>query len=376
MPALPSASASPPPAGAASARASGSAPGGCTPESAFSKLLCDAGPTPAGAPAGTCPAPTGQAGNGPDIDLPDEEVADLLLGLSAAAPFTTPLTSGRAPASTSAPGATPLPGSTPSSMPTLAGLHLPGLAMAPTQAGADTPPLPASAPTAAAVALAGQNATPATLAVLAPAGDALSQAVPQAAAQGATAGATFETLIRDAAGPAMADSSGIEPAPLTATGAASTGSLTAARASPLAQPLPMPADPGAGFDDGLSTRIAWMAEQGIGRAELRVNPDHAGPIEVRLQMDGTRLIAEFSATNADTRQALEATMHRLRDMLGQQGLQLAQSHVGSGGGGQTRHDGSASGTAGGPGHADHNDIAPGDTSPARWVSRGLLDEYA
>ena len=128
-------------------------------------------------------------------------------------------------------------------------------------------------------------------------------------------------------------------------------------------------------DDGLSTRIAWMAEQGIGRAELRVNPDHAGPIEVRLQMEGTRLVAEFSAVNADTRQALEAGMHRLRDMLGQQGLQLAQSHVGSGGG-QGRQDGSGGGTAGSPGHADGSDIAAGDTAPARWVSRGLLDEYA
>lgn len=371
MPALPSASASPPPATAGSARAPGSAPGGRTPESAFSKLLCDAVPTPAGAASEARPVPSGQVHNGPDIDPPDEEIADLLLGLSAAAPFSTPVASGPVPASTSAPGPTFLPASTPSSVPSLAGLHLPGLAMGPSQAGADTPILPASAPTASALAMAGQNAAPAGLAALAPAGDALSQAVPQAA----TAGATFETLIRDAAGTAMADNGGIEPAPLTATGAASTASLTAARTSPLAQPLPMPADPGAGFDDGLSTRIAWMAEQGIGRAELRVNPDHAGPIEVRLQMDGTRLTAEFSATNADTRQALEATMHRLRDMLGQQGLQLAQSHVGSGGGGQARQDGS-SGTAGGPGHADGNDIAPGDAAPARWVSRGLLDEYA
>ena len=248
-------------------------------------------------------------------------------------------------------------------------------------AGADAPPLPASASLAMAI----QNAASGVDAALATEGDApataLTQALPQSAipqqtaAQAAAAGATFETLIRDAAGPAPADAGGIEPAPLTSTTGASITSLSAVRASPLAQPLPMPADPSAGFDDGLSTRIAWMAEQGIGRAELRVNPDHAGPIEVRLQMEGTRLVAEFSAVNADTRQALEAGMHRLRDMLGQQGLQLAQSHVGSGGG-QGRQDGSNNGMGGSPGQADGGDIAAGDTAPARWVSRGLLDEYA
>lgn len=301
----------------------------------------------------------------PDAGSTDEALPEHLLGLLGGSWLTPAATPVSAPAA-AAPGVSLLPGA-----------HAPGLAMPTLHAGGDAPPLPASASLAMAI----QNAASGADAALVTEGDALAsaltQALPQSAIpqQAAAAGATFETLIRDAAGPAPSDTGGIEPAPLTSTTGASTTSLSAVRASPLAQPLPMPADPSAGFDDGLSTRIAWMAEQGIGRAELRVNPDHAGPIEVRLQMEGTRLVAEFSAVNADTRQALEAGMHRLRDMLGQQGLQLAQSHVGSGGG-QGRQDGSNNGMGGSPGQADGGDIATGDPSPARWVSRGLLDEYA
>ena len=148
-----------------------------------------------------------------------------------------------------------------------------------------------------------------------PEGDALSTALAQAlppsaipqqsAVQAATAGATFETLIRDAAGPAPADTGGIEAAPLTSTTGASTTSLSAVRASPLAQPLPMPADPSAGFDDGLSTRIAYMAEQGIGRAQLR----HARGARVRLQLH------QFVEQRGDLVPAFDARRHRRQAVL-------------------------------------------------------------
>lgn len=73
------------------------------------------------------------------------------------------------------------------------------------------------------------------------------------------------------------------------------------------------------------------------------------------------------------RQALESSLMRLRDMLGQQGLQLAQADVG-------HRQPQAQGTpTTGPAHAGD---APGErdarTLPARTIlrSRGLLDEYA
>ncbi|MGY0799315.1 flagellar hook-length control protein FliK [Lysobacter sp. A286] len=148
-----------------------------------------------------------------------------------------------------------------------------------------------------------------------------------------------------------------------------TGNSPVRAAATAATPIPMPADPDSGFDDALGARIGWLADQRIGRAEIRVSPDHLGPIDVRLHIDGNRVSAEFNSANADVRQALEASVGRLRDMLAQQGLQLAQSDVGSG------QSNSSDGYVTDAG-SDRHDADIVDTPIPTILRRGLLDEYA
>ncbi|HEY5850083.1 MAG TPA: flagellar hook-length control protein FliK [Lysobacter sp.] len=165
---------------------------------------------------------------------------------------------------------------------------------------------------------------------------------------------------------------------------AATFSIATPAAAPLradvpvlgAVPLTVPTDPDAGFDDGFGARIAWMAEQRVGHAEIRLNPEHVGPIDVRVQLDGTRVSAEFHSAHAEVRQAIEASVPRLREMLGLQGLQLSHADVGQ------RH-----GSPGSQGQAatrfqrdnEQPDGAGSRQQPvaaASVRSRGLLDEYA
>jgi flagellar hook-length control protein FliK len=147
-----------------------------------------------------------------------------------------------------------------------------------------------------------------------------------------------------------------------------------ADATVMAPPLAMPTDPDAGFDDGFGARIAWMAEQRVGHAEIRLNPEHVGPIDVRVQLDGTRVTAEFHSAHLEVRQAIEASVPRLREMLGQQGLQLGHADVGQRHGGQNPSGQSQSRAQG------EHDAASGSRASAGTVvaarSRGLLDEYA
>jgi len=97
-----------------------------------------------------------------------------------------------------------------------------------------------------------------------------------------------------------------------------------------ATPLAMPTRPDDGFDDGLGARIGWMAEQKLGHAQIRLNPENAGPIDVRIQLDGSQVNASFHSASAEVRQALEASLPRLREMLGQQGMQLGNTDIGQG----------------------------------------------
>ncbi|MFD0738986.1 flagellar hook-length control protein FliK [Lysobacter koreensis] len=230
---------------------------------------------------------------------------------------------------------------------------------------------------------AGAPATPMTAAPgAAPAGLPL----PNPGADGATAkasGASFAALAELAAAALTPESAGGAAASAAVDGLSAYDGSSLTAATPLAAaaplraampttPLALPANPDAGFDDGFGARIAWMAEQRLGHAEIRLNPEHVGPIEVRVQLDGSRVSAEFHSAHAEVRQAIEASLPRLRELLGQHGLQLGQADVGQRQPGQAH---SARASAGGHAAATDDAHAP-TTAPARMHSRGLLDEYA
>lgn len=138
-------------------------------------------------------------------------------------------------------------------------------------------------------------------------------------------------------------------------------------------PLALPKQPGLGFDDAFDQRIVWMAEQRIGQAEMRVSPDGLGPIDVRLQIDGHRVTAQFHAASADVRQALEAGMDRLRDLLGERGMQLADAQVGQQRSQGDRGPAAAARTAEGEAAADDGSVV---TTVRSLRARGLVDTYA
>lgn len=137
-------------------------------------------------------------------------------------------------------------------------------------------------------------------------------------------------------------------------------------------PLPMPADPQTGFDDGFGSRIAWVAGQQLGHAEIRLNPEHVGPIDVRVRMDGDQVHTEFHSAHADVRQAIEASLPRLRELLGQHGFHLGQADVGQ------RDPGRQPRTRAAPGHDEAGTVpaAPAATAALPRRSHGLLDAYA
>ncbi|GAA5078665.1 flagellar hook-length control protein FliK [Lysobacter panacisoli] len=199
---------------------------------------------------------------------------------------------------------------------------------------------------------------------------AFAMAMGAAAANDGDANATETALTASA----VDDAASAPTTPLTIA-SATVHPLSRATAAAVAANQPLGLD--AGFDDGFGSRIAWMAEQRVGHAEIRVSPDHLGTIDVRLQLDGNRVNAEFHSAQADVRQALESSLPRLRDMLGQQGLQLGHADVGQRQPGeQQASSGQASGsTPAGNGGERGNDAGWTPGLAAR-ATRGLLDEYA
>jgi len=162
---------------------------------------------------------------------------------------------------------------------------------------------------------------------------------------------------------------------LPAASAAPASATATATQAPVELPphLPRPDLQGDAFADEIGTSMRWMADQKIGHAHIRISPQDLGPIEVRLHLDGDRVSADFSSAQPDVRQALEQSIPRLRDMLGQSGFQLSHAGVGHQDGGRQQEGGRAR-----PGAGDQ-DGGAADNAPvsARQIRlRGLLDAYA
>lgn len=138
--------------------------------------------------------------------------------------------------------------------------------------------------------------------------------------------------------------------------------------------IALPADLDAGFGDELGSRIVWMAEQKLGHAEIRVNPENLGPIDIRLQMDGNRISAQFQAANPDVRHALQAGMGHLRELLGRHGMELSDGQVGSQ---HQKNEPRASTGPSGPQSGGRDGESAGDTTTTlrSLRARGLIDEY-
>lgn len=93
---------------------------------------------------------------------------------------------------------------------------------------------------------------------------------------------------------------------------------------PVAQTVGAP-----GWGQDLGNRIVWMASRMESRAELVLTPPQMGRIEVSLTVAGDQANAIFTSANPVVREALEAAMPRLREMLADAGIQLGQAQVGA-----------------------------------------------
>ena len=186
---------------------------------------------------------------------------------------------------------------------------------------ADTPLNPSAAP---------QDASRQDLSAMAPAALPLAAASAPAARE-AAAEASLAVLGRAALNetrsrtPAAFDAaqSGVFALP-------TAGAATAARGSEMPAPVqanvPTPfAEPG--FQQALGYQVSLLARDGIGEAELHLNPADMGPVSVQITMTGDQARVDFGADLAQTRQALEAGWAELASSLKDAGFTLSGGGV-------------------------------------------------
>lgn len=169
---------------------------------------------------------------------------------------------------------------------------------------------------------------------------------------------------------------------------ASIGAERAELASALRESLmPMaPVLPGARLEPGspqfsatLGQQMLWMASQQVGRAELKLAPDELGPLEIRLEMNGDEVRAEFASRSAEVRGLLESQVPRLREMLAEHGFSLADAQIGQERAAYqdaARQREGFGADRGSPDEAEANADGATPAPPPLRTRLGLVDDYA
>jgi len=133
----------------------------------------------------------------------------------------------------------------------------------------------------------------------------------------------------------------------------------------------------------IGDRINMMISKGMQQAEIRLNPPELGLLEVKVKIQGDQANVSFSSPHAQVREALDAALPRLREMLEENGLTLGDvnvSHQSLAQGQSQSHDSgdeqqTASGNGGQSGADQTESDNPGN-NPIKKVEIGLLDVFA
>ncbi len=147
-------------------------------------------------------------------------------------------------------------------------------------------------------------------------------------------------------------SSSVLPAPVnTASNSLSSMSMPTLPQTEVTEPFGRPA-----WAQGMGKQIVWMANQNITSAEIRLNPAHLGPIEVRIDISDDQVNIALSSRHAIVREAMETAMPKLREMFDNNGMNLADTDVSQ----QSFAEQREQNTANGQGNIIHNNIDNSD----------------
>jgi flagellar hook-length control protein FliK len=132
-----------------------------------------------------------------------------------------------------------------------------------------------------------------------------------------------------------------------------------------------------GWHEEMGQKLTWMVGNNRQQADLVLTPPQLGRVEVSLTMNGDQATAIFTSPNPAVREALEASLQRLREVLADAGVSLGQTQVGSESPNQSsRQEERGFGTDQGVRYAATVAL-PGSSATARsGTGRGMVDVFA
>lgn len=128
-----------------------------------------------------------------------------------------------------------------------------------------------------------------------------------------------------------------------------------------------------GFAKELGQQVTWLSGQEVKQAQIRLNPQDLGPLDVKVSVEHGRVDVSFMTQHPATTAAVQQGLDQLNQMLGGQGLSLGHTTVGQHAqqqfGAQQGQQAQASGSAG-------DDVGDTPVAAVTRVAVGLVDAFA
>lgn len=83
----------------------------------------------------------------------------------------------------------------------------------------------------------------------------------------------------------------------------------------------------AGWGNEFAQKVMWIAGDKQQSAELHLNPPELGPLSIRLAIDDDQASAVFHSAHSEVREAIQAALPRLREVLAESGIALGNASV-------------------------------------------------
>ncbi len=103
-------------------------------------------------------------------------------------------------------------------------------------------------------------------------------------------------------------------------------SLSAVRGTPFVAALQVPLG-SPDWSEVAAKRIVWMVTNGMKTAQLQLNPRDLGPVDIQINLSKDQASINFSSQHMVVREALEASLPRLREMFEGTGVNLEDVNV-------------------------------------------------
>jgi|ETNmetMinimDraft_8_1059916.scaffolds.fasta_scaffold00963_7 flagellar hook-length control protein FliK len=81
------------------------------------------------------------------------------------------------------------------------------------------------------------------------------------------------------------------------------------------------------FADAVKDKVMLMISQKLQQFDIKLDPPELGNMQVRVNLQSEQAAVNFIVQNQQAKEALEQNMHKLRDMLAQQGVDVGDANV-------------------------------------------------